>query len=393
MNEWKIENINELVSYIAKGITPSYATTESQSTVRVLNQKCNRDFKIDFTDSRLHDISKKKIPLEKFLQHNDIIINSTGIGTAGRVAQLNKVSFPTIVDSHMIVLRANEKIDPIYLGYVLKLYQPDIMTLDEGSTGQTELNRERLLTEITVRYPVAIMQQKAIASVLSSLDDKIDLLHRQNKTLEAMAEALFKQWFVVEAKDDWALNKISDIAYINNKMLSPKSFPAKYFTLYSIPAFDNAKNPIQCLGSEIQSNKNLILSNSILISKLNPIIPRIWFIHSINNDNAISSTEFINIIPLRPEYLSFLYFVLKLNITELSHYTSGTSGSHQRLDPKEIMNLTFYSPPLQKISNFNLYSDNILLKININLIQTRILTKIRDLTLPQLINGEVKLKI
>src|SRR5690606_5398355 len=46
-------------------------------------------------------------------------------------------------------------------------------------------------------------EQKAIASVLSSLDDKIDLLHRQNKTLEAMAETLFRQWFIEEAKEDW----------------------------------------------------------------------------------------------------------------------------------------------------------------------------------------------
>jgi type I restriction enzyme S subunit len=214
MEVWNSENLSKLVSYIGKGITPNYVTTESQTTVRVLNQKCNRNFVINYNDSKLHDFSKKKISPEKFLQNNDILINSTGIGTAGRVAQLYKILFPTIIDSHMIVLRANEKIDPIYLGYALKLCQPEIMTLDEGSTGQTELNRERLLTEISVTYPVSLTHQKAIASVLSSLDDKIDLLHRQNKTLEAMAEAIYRQWFVEEANEDWKLTTMGNLVEV-----------------------------------------------------------------------------------------------------------------------------------------------------------------------------------
>ena len=54
-------------------------------------------------------------------------------------------------------------------------------------------------------------EQKAIAGVLSSLDDKIDLLHRQNKTLEAMAETLFRQWFIEEAEDDWEIKTLDDI--------------------------------------------------------------------------------------------------------------------------------------------------------------------------------------
>jgi type I restriction enzyme, S subunit len=75
-----------------------------------------------------------------------------------------------------------------------------------------------LNSSILRRVPITIPplpEQKAIAAVLSSLDDKIDLLHRQNKTLEAIAETLFRQWFIEEAQDDWEEEKISDLIEFN----------------------------------------------------------------------------------------------------------------------------------------------------------------------------------
>jgi type I restriction enzyme S subunit len=69
-------------------------------------------------------------------------------------------------------------------------------------------------------------EQKAIAEVLSSLDDKIDLLHRQNKTLEQMAETLFRQWFVEEAQEDWGAKPLSSVANFLNGLACQK-FPPK----------------------------------------------------------------------------------------------------------------------------------------------------------------------
>src|SRR5690606_13634686 len=62
-------------------------------------------------------------------------------------------------------------------------------------------------------------EQKSIASILSSLDDKIDLLHRQNATLEAMAETLFRQWFVEEAKEEWEEVSVGDFVRINDETI------------------------------------------------------------------------------------------------------------------------------------------------------------------------------
>lgn len=172
-SKWITEPLQGVISYIAKGIPPAYVEVECENTVRVLNQKCNRDFAISYVESRLHDLSKRSVPQEKYLQDEDILINSTGTGTAGRIAQLSNMPFPTIVDGHMIILRGNEKVTPRYLGYALKAQQATVLQFDEGSTGQTELNRDRLLTEIEVSYPVSLEEQEAIAATLSALDARI----------------------------------------------------------------------------------------------------------------------------------------------------------------------------------------------------------------------------
>ena len=103
---------------MSKGIPPKYSNAENNTTIRVLNQKCNRDFKITYEYSRLHDLSKKSVPKEKLLRAGDVLINSTGAGTAGRVAQLFEVPCLTTSDGHMILFRPTSEIEAYYYGYV-----------------------------------------------------------------------------------------------------------------------------------------------------------------------------------------------------------------------------------------------------------------------------------
>ena len=140
-SEWKTVPLRNLVGFITKGIAPSYTEIESEDTVRVLNQKCNRNYRISYSDSRLHDLTKKSVPGERYVAKDDILINSTGVGTAGRIAQMTDVPCPTIIDGHMIVVRSNGVVSQKYLGYALRAHQNEVLQLDEGSTGQTELTR------------------------------------------------------------------------------------------------------------------------------------------------------------------------------------------------------------------------------------------------------------
>lgn len=194
-SKWQEVPLRELVGYISKGIAPSYAEKESGTTIRVLNQKCNRNFQISYSESRLHDTGKKRVPAERYVREYDILINSTGAGTAGRIAQIGSVPQATTVDGHMIILRANEKILQKYLGYALKAHQWEVLQLDEGSTGQTELNRERLLDEIMIRYPESFSVQEEIVLLLESIDIKMLTNTQINDNLQQQASALFDSFY------------------------------------------------------------------------------------------------------------------------------------------------------------------------------------------------------
>ena len=183
MAEWIEKTLGEVTSYITKGIPPKYVNDENQFTVRVLNQKCNRNFQISYDDARIHDGERAKVQDCKLLQEGDVLINSTGTGTAGRVAQIYNVPVPTTIDGHMILIRPTDEIDFLYFGYAIKNNQSKIESLAEGSTGQTEINRRRLLDEVIIRFPQEKRIQKNIGTFIYNIDEKINNNIRINNNL------------------------------------------------------------------------------------------------------------------------------------------------------------------------------------------------------------------
>ena len=227
-SEWHEVPLRELVGYISKGIAPSYAEEASESTIKVLNQKCNRNFRISYGDSRLHDTRKKKVPPERYVKPDDILINSTGAGTAGRIAQIEDVPSATTIDGHMILIRSNGKVTQKFLGYALKAHQWEVLQLDEGSTGQTELNRDRLLDEIMINYPVSLDEQNAIVGTLESIDRKLIVNEQLNDNLMQQAVTIFKSWFVeyspfdgIEPKE-WETVNLDKITSLISRGIAPK---------------------------------------------------------------------------------------------------------------------------------------------------------------------------
>ena len=205
---------------MSKGIPPKYVERENENTVRVLNQKCNRNFEIKYEESRLHDCSKKKVPADKMLQPGDVLINSTGTGTAGRVAQLYDVPTPTTIDGHMILLRPTEGIDSIYYGYAIKAFQPKIETLAEGSTGQTEINRKRLQEEIVISFPKGKETQERIARFLLNIDEKIKVNGKINKNLYKQMLFIFNN---AKKTSSWKHHKLGDVLTFYDNLRKPLS--------------------------------------------------------------------------------------------------------------------------------------------------------------------------
>jgi type I restriction enzyme, S subunit len=352
------------------------------------------------TLQRGHDLTRKKmkegnIPVAGsngiIGYHNESTTKAPGV-TIGRSGNLGNAYLYTEdfwAHNTTLYVRDFKGNDEIFVYYFLK--NIDFSQFNSGSAVPT-LNRNHIHP---LRISVPTLEgQKAIAAVLSNLDDKIDLLHRQNKTLESMAQALFRHWFIDNAADDWEECHVRDFVRHQRQSVKPQSRPMEIFIHYSLPAFDNDKTPIAEMGSEIRSNKYKVTPFSILVSKLNPRFPRIWDVYFQPETNSICSTEFQIMEPKSREYYGFISYLLKSDeaITELQMAASGTSGSHQRVKPADILNLSILIPNQKVIKQFSQMVEPNLAKIHSNRMQIRTLEKLRDTLLPKLMSGEVRVR-
>ena len=327
------------------------------------------------------------------LKPNDIVFARTG-ASVGRSYFYDGKDGALVYAGFLIKFSLNpDKVNPKILKYYThsQSYYDWIVSVDNGAT------RGNINAQTYASMPIILPERKRqdeIVSILSSLDDKIDLLHRENKTLEAMAETLFRQWFIEEAKEDWEEGTIADFAEHYKASVNPRNNPIEMYYHYSIPAFDTGKEPILEQGENIQSNKYLVLKNCILFSKLNPHKDkRVWIMLDDIPDNAICSTEFQIVKPTNLEYLYFLYGWLtnKENYDEIASGVGGTSGSHQRIDPKTIFSYSCPQVDMKTIRNYNKCVESLFYKQRNNQQQIQTLIQQRDSLLPKLMSGEVKI--
>lgn len=152
---WTVRPLEAITSYLNRGISPTYVDSGG---VLVVNQKCVRDHQVDYAKARRHNEMVRRVD-GRLLEPGDVLVNSTGVGTLGRIAQVLALPEPTVVDSHVTVVRANG-VDATseYLGQLLLSIELEIEGLGEGSTGQTELSRKRLSELMVLVPPPAIAQ-------------------------------------------------------------------------------------------------------------------------------------------------------------------------------------------------------------------------------------------
>ncbi len=394
MTEFITKSLGELTSIMTKGIAPKYVEEESNSTIVVLNQKCNRDFSISLEQSRLNDCNKKAVSPERMLHKYDVLINSTGTGTAGRVAQLFNIPEPMTIDGHMILIRPTDEIDPIYYGYAVKAHQAEIEMLAEGSTGQTEINRKRLSSEIMISFPVNIESQKQIGELLYQIDQKIWTNTAINDNLQQQAQAIYHEHFESvksgNLPSEWRIVKLGEIALISKQIFNPSKEPETMLEHYSIPAFDEAKFPVFEPSTTIKSNKYIIDKDCCLISKLNPTTKRVWKPYCLSN-NAVCSTEFVVYKAKDNNITDFIFAVIdSLSFSDFmcSHVT-GSTGSRQRTTPSDTLAFELFLPSKKEMADFQATVAPIYTQMQVNAIINDNLKRLRDTLLPKLISGEV----
>ncbi|NVM99040.1 restriction endonuclease subunit S [Arthrobacter sp. SDTb3-6] len=179
--------LSDITSLLSRGVTPKYA--DGADTMMVLNQKCIRGQRVDLGPSRRTVTAK--VRRDKVLLANDVLINSTGQGTLGRVARWTTEAITT-VDSHVTIVRFdNSKVDPAVAGLGLMSLQDVIIEMGEGSTGQTELSRTEL-GKLRVRLP-KLSDQARLSKRLVALTEMEHAHLAENLTLSATRDALLPQ--------------------------------------------------------------------------------------------------------------------------------------------------------------------------------------------------------
>ncbi|WP_431417156.1 restriction endonuclease subunit S [Aeromonas dhakensis] len=182
---WKVKELGEISSELRRGISPKYV---DNGGVLVINQKCIRNHEISYEFSRRHDRENKKIDGREICL-GDVLVNSTGVGTLGRIAQVTHLPEPAVVDSHVTVVRVKDTECPLYtFGQLMLSMETKIEQLGEGSTGQTELSRKVLSEQLVVLPPYALTLN--IDASFKSFSEKQALNRRENFALARLRDTL-----------------------------------------------------------------------------------------------------------------------------------------------------------------------------------------------------------
>jgi len=190
---WQLAKLGDVCNLINRGISPKYL---EEGGVCVLNQKCIRDHVINYALARRHDITTKKVSEERFIHVGDVLINSTGTGTLGRVAQIREEpKEPTTVDSHVTIVRPKpNKFFQDFFGYMLIFIEDEIKAAGEGCGGQTELAKGVLANGFTVAYPDSIIEQQRIVAILDEAFEAIAVARTNAEQNRQNARALFESY-------------------------------------------------------------------------------------------------------------------------------------------------------------------------------------------------------
>ena len=295
--------------------------------------------------------------------------------------------------AHNTVLYVNNFMgnDELYVFYFLR--NIDFTGFNAGSAVPT-LNRNHI-HEIPINIP-PLAEQRAIATVLSSLDDKIDLLYRQNKTLETIAETLFTQWFINGTDKGWEAGKLNDLVEIQSgfafksvtfteigpyRLVTIKAVQDGYLDLNNADgiAIVPSKMPIYCHLNE----KDILLS-------LTGNVGRCCIV---DKPNLLLNQRVAKIHPIFEKDRAFSYFYFRLSNTRRQLEEIAKGSAQAKRSPIETGNLPIMKPTRLILDRFSHIATPLFDKLFQNKNMISALESLRDTLLPKLMSGEVRVEV
>ena len=407
MSKWKECKIGELGRVIT-GTTPASKYPEqfgNEMPFVTPSDYKNYNKWIAFAERSLSEKGIEKLR-SRILPANSILVTCIG-SDMGKVA-INKV--PVISNQQINSIIVNENIDANFLYYKLVESYDTLRKYGEAGTAVPIVNKGDF-ENIAIEIPTDKNEQIAIAEILSSLDDKIDLLHRQNKTLEQLAETLFRQWFVGNQKIELRNGKLGELIETTlggewGKEIAEGDYTKQVCCIRGTDIADlqtglAERTPIRFVKErkfESIEPKDGDLILEISGGTDDQSTGRTIYITELNKTLFPYPLVFSNFCrllrPRRKEYCYFLFLYIQYlyKQDEFFNLENGSSGI-KNLDYKYLLFELEYPLPEDKghILNFNKEIEIYFEKINKNKHQILTLKQLRDALLPKLMNGEVRI--
>ncbi|MHB1243001.1 MAG: restriction endonuclease subunit S [Gaiellaceae bacterium] len=302
-------------------------------------------------------------------------------GTLGAVFYVEDDFWPLNTTLYVRDFKGN---DPRFVSYFLRTFD---FTAYSDKAAVPGVNRNAL-HESRVSFPPP-PEQRAIAGVLGALDDKIELNRRMNETLDELAQTHFQG-----ASSMAASVPLGELVAASRDGVDPGAEPDEHFEHFSIPAYDNGATPVLERGSAIKSGKLAIPEDSVLVSKLNPRIPRVWLPDLGETRRPICSTEFLVLVPKDPVSREYVYCLTRSSAfqEDLAGRVAGTSGSHQRVKAADALTIEVPRLDEDSLTELTTMLRPLLARAAAATRESRTLAELRDALLPKLISGELRVR-
>ena len=380
--EWSYEPLENFFVLITYGFTNPMPTTGVGPYM--LTAKDIFNGKIQYkTARRTTSEAYEKLLTEKSRpKFDDILI--TKDGSIGRVAIVDQENI--CISQSVALIRPNKRILPLFLKYLLESDQYQQL-IDIDATGSTI--QHIYITKIN-KMMVAVpdnAEQKTIAAVLSSLDDKIDLLHRQNQTLEAIATTLFRQWFMEEAREDWEERPLSRIANFLNGLACqkhpPKSELEKLPVLKIKELSGGVSESSDWASSEIKP-EYIVEAGDVIFAWSASLMVKVW-----DGERCVLNQHLFKVTST--EFPKWFYLIwCKHHLAEFISISSSHATTMGHIKRGDLDAAIVSVPPEKELKAMSEQMAPLLDKqISISK-QIRILEKLRDNLLPKLMSGEVR---
>ena len=366
-----------------------------------------------------------------WLREDDVVIamDRPWIEAGLKFASVRESDTPALLVQRVARLRGSDRLQSRFLRYLIasRSFAEYVLAIQTG-TAVPHISAQQI-KEFEVALP-PLAEQRAIADILGALDDKIEQNRRTARALERLARAIFRAWFVdfepVKAKaagaasfpsmpqsvfdvlprrfvdsdiglvpEGWEVGGIPSIATLSKVQVNPQEHADEVFDHFSIPAFDAGVRAVVEFGEAIKSNKFLVAEGCVLLSKLNPRIARIWLPPSPRGRQQIASTEFLVFVPRSGFDRHYLYCQFQQSSfrEELAQSASGTSNSHQRVRPVDVLHKAVIVPPSPVRKGFADIADPLFALSAANHAESATLAEVRDYLLPTLLSGQVRVEV